>query len=118
VSRERIIENAVPVHPAIPSKNASVNPMCSPSINGIPLTIAQESQKRATEHIAIDSLTPRSVRGRVRNTVPRRKNVTGTAAIGRIISHSEKSMATIRGTAVNGAIKVNISPTSAIIVER
>jgi hypothetical protein len=92
--------------------------MCRPSINGIPLTIAQVSQKRATEHIAIDSLTPRSVLGRVRNTVPRRKNVTGTAAMGKSMSHSEKSMATIRGIVVNGATKVNISPTSAIIVER
>jgi hypothetical protein len=92
--------------------------MCNPSINGIPLTIAQVSQKSATEHIAIESLTPRSARGRVRNTVPRRKKVTGTAAMGRSMSHSEKSMATIRGTAVSGAINVNISPTSAIIVER
>jgi hypothetical protein len=87
-------------------------------MNGIPLTIAQVSQKSATEHMAVESLTPRLVRGSVRNSIPRIKNVAGTADVGRSMFHSEKSTATIMGTAVNGAIKVKISPRSAIIVER
>jgi hypothetical protein len=84
----------------------------------MPLTIAQVSQKRATEHMAEESLTPRLLRGSVRSNIPRRKNVTGTAAMGRSIFHSEKIMATIIGRAVTGAINTKISPRSAIIVER
>jgi hypothetical protein len=45
------------------------------------------------------------------------KNTAGTAAMGRIIFHSEKRIATMIGTAVIGAIKVKISPRSAKIVE-
>jgi hypothetical protein len=49
--------------------------------------------------------------------MPRIKNVAGTAAMGSIIFHSEKRIATMMGTAAIGVIKVKISPRSAIIVE-
>jgi hypothetical protein len=86
-------------------------------MNGIPLTMAQVSQKSATEHIAAESLIPRLVRGSFPKSIPRIKNVAGTAAMGSIIFHSEKRIATMMGTAVNGVIKVKISPRSATIVE-
>jgi hypothetical protein len=46
------------------------------------------------------------------------KNSAGTVTMGRSIFHSEKRTATIRGTHVTGAMKVKISPRSAMIVER
>jgi hypothetical protein len=86
-------------------------------MNGRPLTIAQVSQKSATEHIAVESRIPRLVRGSLPKSIPRIENVTGTAVMGSIIFHSEKRIATMMGTAAIGAIKVKISPRSAIIVE-
>ena len=117
VSRDCIMVNAVPVHPAIPSKNASVKLMLRPSMNGIPHTIAQANQKRATEQSAVESRFSRSFLGRHFKAIPRRKKMTGTVAMGRTMYHSEKSTVTARGTAVRGAIKKNISPMSAAIVE-
>jgi hypothetical protein len=55
--------------------------------------------------------------GRCFKRSPMRKKITGTVAIGRNIYHSEKSTVTMRGTAVSGATKKNISPRSAAIVE-
>jgi hypothetical protein len=113
-----IRENAVPVHPAIPSKSASVKPIFRPIMNGKPLITALVSQKSATEHNAVDSLTPRSLRGMFRRIIPRIKKVTGTAAIGRSIFHSEKITATISGMQVTGATKTKMSPRSEMMVER
>jgi len=110
--------NAVPVHPAIPSKTASVKLMLRPNMNGRPLTIAQAIQKRAIEHRDVDSRFSRSFLGRCFMPVPKRKKTTGTVAMGRNRDHSAKSTATTRGTAVSGAIKKKISPRSAAIVER
>ncbi len=112
------MENAVPVHPAIPSKTASENPMCRPSMNGMPLTMAQANQNSATEDMAVESRLPCLLRGRFLRTMPVMKNVAGTVAMGRSIFHSEKRTATIRGTQVSGAINVKISPRSEKIVER
>ena len=83
------MENAVPVQPAIPSNTASENPIPRPSIKGIPLTIAQVSQNRATEHIAVERRVPRSLRGMVFKIIPRTTKATGTDAMGMNISHSE-----------------------------
>ena len=83
------MENAVPVQPAMPSKTASVKLMCRPSMNGTPLTMAHVSQNSATEHMAVESRTPRSLRGMVFKIIPRTKKATGTEAIGMNMSHSE-----------------------------
>ena len=89
VSRDCIMVNAVPVHPAIPSKRESVKLMLRPSMNGMPHTMAQANQKRATEQSAVESRFSRSFLGRRFRTSPRRKKMAGTAAMGRNIYHSE-----------------------------
>jgi hypothetical protein len=70
------------------------------------------------EQSAVESRFSRSFLGRRFNAHPRIKQMTGTTAMGRNMFHSEKSTVTISGTAVRGAIKKNISPRSAAIVER
>ena len=67
------MENAVPVHPAIPSKKASVKSIPRPSMNGTPLIMAQKNQKRATEQRAVERRTPRSLRGMLRKSDPEKK---------------------------------------------
>ena len=52
-------------------------------MNGIPLTIAQENQKSATEQKAVESRTPRSLRGSCLKTIPKMKNMTGTDCHGK-----------------------------------
>ena len=87
-------------------------------MKGTPLIMAQKNQKRATEHNAVERRTPRSLLGMLLSAIPRRKKMSGTAAIGRSMFHSAKSTAMARGTQVTGATKTKISPRSAIMVER
>ena len=63
--------------------------MCRPIIKGIPLTIAQVSQNRATEHMAVERRVPPLLRGIAFKIIPIIKNAIGTEAIGMNMSHSE-----------------------------